>query len=146
MKIVRNVLLIIVVSIIILLIVKFMFMDTKCECDCNNFIVDNEMTDDEKKEDKYLELINILTDYLEDIYNKDEWMNGGLETKSYTVTLEDLQKNGKDISMFVNPVTGEKCDLDKTYGRFIVLGELENGKTDYIYDVVLSCEGETPTE
>ena len=73
-------------------------------------------------------------------------MNGGVEPNSYKVTLGEFKDKGKDISMFVNPITEEKCNLENTYGRFVVLGELENGKTDYIYDVVLSCEGENPTE
>ena len=44
--------------------------------------------------------------------------------------------------MFVNPITNIQCSLEKTYGRFIVLGTTDDGKTDYTYTTSVNCESE----
>ena len=110
----------------------------KCNCDIVNPNVDK--TDIQIIEEKYNELNNKLFEYLEDIYNNDKWMNGNVEPGIYINTLDDLKNKGYDISMFVNPITKEQCDLKKTYGRFIILGTTEDGKTDYTYDTYLICD------
>ena len=61
----------------------------KCNCDVKDTnLVDNEESLLEKK---YIELNNILYDYMEDIYNHDEWMNGNVDPNVYIVTLSDLE-------------------------------------------------------
>ena len=111
----------------------------KCNCDAD----DSNLLDEDVSllEKKYTELNSKLFDYLEDIYNDDEWMNGNVESGVYIVNLSDLKNKGYDISMFVNPITNKQCDLEKTYGRFIVLGIKEDGKTDYVFNTNVDCEG-----
>ena len=102
----------------------------KCNCDCNN---------DNTQEVKYNDLNNKLLEYMNNMYNNDKWMNGGLESKVYTVTLNDFKNMGYDVSMFVNPQTGDMCDYEKTYGVFEILGETNDGMTDYNFSTTVIC-------
>ncbi len=106
------------------------------KCDCGNL----EKTDEEIKKENYDKLGSKLFEYLNDMYNNDIWMNGGLEPETYKITLKEFESKGYDISMFINPITGNQCDLENTYGAFIVIGTKDDGKTDYTFNMGLSCE------
>ena len=114
------------------------FIKTDCNCDCK--CDESNMTDTEILEESYMKLSTKLIEYLEDIYNNPQYMNGGLEPNTYIVTLGELKDKGYDISMFVNPNTNKACDLEKTLGKFIILGETEEGKTDFTYSTSFYCE------
>jgi len=129
-----------IIIIILFLTIKFTLNSCKCECKCDKD--ENVKSDEEIKSEKFLELNNILINYMDEVYNNDEWMNGGIDSGKYLITLSEFKQKGKDISMFVNPITGEQCDLEETYGQFIILGETEEGKTDFTYRTFVSCERE----
>lgn len=117
--------------------------ENKVEFDNNNYYYsDNEIVD--KKDEITLnkeetDLLNILVGYMVDIYDTDEYMNGGLKPKIYKVSLREFQQKGYDISMFVNDKIDKKCDLDNTYGIFEVFGNTKDGKTDYVFGGNLEC-------
>ena len=134
----RNKILYIFLFILVILGVGLIvFVNRDCDCNCK----EPEKTEQEILEESYKELNNKLIEYLEDIYNNDKYINGGVEPNTYIVTLKEFKDRGYDISMFVNPSTGVACDLEKTFGRFIVIGETENGKTDFTYSTSINCQG-----
>ncbi len=97
-------------------------------------------TDEQIKEEAYNNLSDVLFKYIEEIYDTDEWARGNPAPGVYKTTLRDLEEKGKDISMFINPITKKACDLDKTYGRFIVIGQNDDGTLDYTYTIYVECE------
>ena len=109
--------------------------DSEYECNCD----DVQLTDDEKLQNGYMELNDKMIEYLKEIYDTDEYVNEDGETTVYTITLGEISKKGYDISMFVDPVTGKQCNLDESYGRFIILGTREDGTLDYTYNVNIDC-------
>ena len=80
-----------------------------------------------------------LMTYAKEIFERDEWLKGGIREDTYTITLRDLQDHlYKDITQFVNEEE-KQCDLDQTKIEFIVEKLTEEGKTNYKYNIVLVC-------
>lgn len=108
------------------------------ECNCEN--IEPKKTDLDVINEKNQELSEILINYLKEIYDNDEWMNGGKESQVHKITLKEFEAKGKDISMFVNPLTKKQCDLENTYGSFVIYGTKPDGKTDYNFLAYIACQ------
>lgn len=64
-----------------------------------------------------------------------------LEPRTYSMTLTELKEHAmQDISMFINPETGVACNPDNTKIEIIVATPIEEGKPNYTFNAVLSCE------
>ena len=90
---------------------------------------------------KYEEMKNKLIEYGKLVYENEQWLNNDSVLIKTHMTLFDLsEKNGYDISMFVNPDTGKQCDLHNSKIEFIILNvdDLENIK--YEFNPVLVCD------
>ena len=84
-------------------------------------------------------LENKLIEYGKLVYENDTWLKGGIEPRIYFMTLKELnERNGYDISMFVNPTSKEMCDLENTRIEFIV-EEKTQGETIYKFNAKLDC-------
>ncbi len=92
-------------------------------------------------EEQEKKLNNMLMQEAKEIFEVDEWINGGIKEGTYTVTLRDIkEKMNKDISKYVNPNTDEMCDLDKTKIDFIVSKQKKENLTDYNIEITIACE------
>lgn len=112
---------------------------------CNKKEKKEEVKVDETKEEEKIiaskksELEEKLLEYGKLVYENDTWLNGGIEPFTYFMTLKEMNERNKyDINMFVNPVTGESCNLDNTRVEFIVK-EKTTDKTIYEWNTVLDC-------
>ena len=107
----------------------------KCECDkCPEYNFPVEVVYEEKEK----ELKQILLDYGKKVYENDRWLNGNIEPSIYYMNLLDLETQKYDTSMFVNPVTGTRCDEQETKVEFVVR-EKTDKKTKYEFRVRLKC-------
>lgn len=93
--------------------------------------------DGEIRDNKYNQLIDVFTNYINDIYNKMD--NEDIKLDVYKITLKNLQFMGYDISMFVNPINNTQCNLDKTYAEFTLLDISEDGNIDHDVKFHFSC-------
>ncbi len=90
---------------------------------------------------KYEEMKDKLIEYGKLIYENDQWLKGGIEPGTYYMNLRDMsERNNYDISMFINPLSNEKCDVDETRIEFIVKDTTTDEKTDYEFNPVLVCD------
>lgn len=113
---------------------------TGCSNDCPECEVCEPCNNDEEiLSAKAEELKNKLLEYGKLIYENDNWLNGNIEAGTYFMTLSEMsERNGYDISMFVNPITNETCDLENTRIEFIVESSTDT-ETQYSYNTVLDC-------
>jgi hypothetical protein len=82
-----------------------------------------------------------LIEYGKLVYENYQWLNDETKNGTYPMTVKELgERNGYDISMFVNPETKKKCNLDKTRIEFIFNGKKADGTYDYKFNPVLDCE------
>lgn len=94
-----------------------------------------------RSEKEFKKLKSNLRNEAEKIFLNSEWTKGGVLEGTYTVTLNDLNKELKvDISDYKNPETGEKCDDTKSKIDFVVNRQTEPDKTNYKLNVTLVCE------
>lgn len=108
-------------------------------CQDNN---NNGLTDKEIKL-KYEEMKDKLIEYGKLVYENEQWLNKNSKIVRTYMTLRDLSLNNQyDISMFVNPKTGKKCNLDNTKIEFIIsnVDDLEN--IEYKFNPILVCDVE----
>lgn len=89
---------------------------------------------------KYEEMENKLVEYGKLVYENEQWLNDEAVEITTAMTLKDLSdRNGYDISMFVDPKTNKQCDLDASMIEFIItnVNNLEDIK--YEFNPVLVC-------
>ena len=100
---------------------------------CKNMDTDNEITDEEIKV-KYDEMENKLFEYGKSFYDNNDLSS---EDQVVTITLNDLNEiYDYDISMFVNPKTGEQCNLDETQIEFY---KSEKDDLEYNINPIVIC-------
>lgn len=105
-------------------------------CGCNN---KKEKTDPIDLDAVKKELNNKLIEYGKLIYENDTWIYGDNEPGVYLMNLKEMsERNGYDISMFVNPETKETCNIEKTRIEFYIKGKTGD-KNDYYFVPVLDC-------
>ena len=69
-----------------------------------------------------------------ELFETEEWLNGGVTPDTYVATLRDLEnKLGKDTSLF------EKydCDKDNTKVEFIVMTQEKADQPNFKYNIIL---------
>jgi len=94
----------------------------------------------EENDNKYEQMQEKLIEYGKLVYENDQWLNQDVDTITSVMTLKDLyERNHYDISMFVNPVTGEQCDLEKTKIVFILSGKKSDGTQNYKFEPYVDC-------
>ena len=99
----------------------------------------NKLTDEEINL-KYNEMENQLIKYGELVYVNEQWINEDAEPTTSFMTLKEMSEINKyDISMFVNPVTNKKCDLDKTKIIFTIKDVSDLNNIIYEFEPVLVC-------
>lgn len=84
---------------------------------------------------KYQEMNEKLIEYGKLIYENSEYLNENSEEVLFSTSLRELSLDkGYDISLFVNPLTLEQCDLDKTSIRFLIkdVSDLDNIVYEFI--------------
>ncbi len=134
----NKILYIILILLIGLLTGLIILIKTDCNCNCEN---DNsDKIENKEIKEYYNNLSSKLVEYLNDIYNNQEYLNGKEESTTYTITLGEIKDKGYDISMFVNPNTKKACSLDKTIGKFIILGKDASGNAEFTYNTSVYCE------
>lgn len=106
--------------------------------DDNN--INAQRTEQEIKEDNYVELSNKIIQYMSDFYTDNSLFNTSVVGDVYVVTLKDFSDYGYDISMFKNPLTGNKCDLSYTYGELRIVNNVDELTPNYIINTNLTCE------
>lgn len=122
-------------TLLIILILLFATGCGKCETceDCNKVLEEYKITTSKEV------LENKLIEYGKLVYENDTWLKGGIEPRTYFMTLKELnERNGYDISMFVNPISKEVCNLENTRIEFIV-EEKTQGETKYKFNAKLDC-------
>lgn len=78
-----------------------------------------------------------LVSYISDAYEKELFNVDKNETS--IITLGDLNDYGYDISMFINTRTGSKCNVDGTYGEFIINNITVDNELDYTLTTYIDC-------
>lgn len=78
-----------------------------------------------------------LKEYGKKYFENDTWLNGGIAQGVYSVSLQDLEEKLKeDISVF----NKYNCDVENTRVEFVVGKEIEKGKTNFSYNIILDCD------
>ena len=117
------------------------FVGTADKCECENIGTGGNVgvTDEEKLKEGYMVLNDKIIEYLKEVYDPSKIDMDSLEPTTYVVTLREFKEKGYDVSMFINPVSMKECNLDESYGRFIIIGTNEDGTPDYTYSTNLDC-------
>ena len=110
-------------------------------CGCEN--TDNNEISDEEIDLKYKEMKNKLIEYGKLVYENEQWLNDEAVETTTAMKLKDLsERNGYDISMFVNPETNEQCDLENTRIEFIISDVTDLNHIKYEFNPILVCGDE----
>jgi len=116
-------------------------------CGCGNVEkIDSENLSKNEIELKYKEMENKLIEYGKLVYENEQWLNENAVEITTAMTLKDLsERNGYDITMFINPETKEKCNIDNTKIEFIINDVSDLNNIKYKFNPILVCGDDEET-
>lgn len=93
---------------------------------------------------RYQKMYEKLIEYGKLIYENNEYLNEQSKEVLFFTSLRELSLNkGYDISLFVDPLTLEQCDLDKTGIRFLIKDVSDIDNIIYEFMPLLVCGDES---
>jgi len=110
-------------------------------CGCGKTV--EEKLSNEEIDLKYREMEDKLIEYGKLVYENEQWLNDDAVETTTAMTLKDLfERNGYDISIFMDPKTNKQCDLTATRIEFVISDVTDLNDIKYEFNPILVCSEE----